>query len=588
MKAISNFKYLFQRNHVYYFRFKFAKSFPHPEVVISLKTKVLADAVFLWQKLIPYTEKLKQVILLGDRVPLSHCTLLFREIKSDMLKQLQLSQTDALIAEMEKDYSSVAHMMKASVGNDGVSFSDDDREKLLYLLENGNEESFDMRLGKVLKSLSSENKNSFVEALAATGFIAQKLGLNKSDNFDDEIYVEQAKDLLQRKGFAVDEGSMSFKVLVNKIQASQELQREIATAVINNEAIKERELGKLINQPDIKLPVQVVQKSTAPLFSSVYDEFLKYKINKGNLSEKMQKNYVRLHKVWQAIAEDKPIDSYTARDIGIFIDRCFELPKMSILPYRRMTWAQRLNVDVPDEDLQAPKSVQQYYKWIMGVFAYAKKDTVAYITTSPCTIKRDFKANVRGVFSDHELGLFLDSASSEEQAWKKWIIYLGIYTGSRRGELVQLRKDDVKFDSESERYFLLITDSHESQKLKTENSKRKIPLHNELIRAGFIDYVNTCKERVFDEVTNADVVTAWIPKNMNTLGINTNNDLGHIRSFHSFRHSFITKLMNAGVQVNLLQQVVGHEISSFGTTGNYTHKSTELKNLLCVVDSFEL
>lgn len=497
MKAIPNFKYLFQRNRIFYFRFKLAKPLIQSEIFLSLKTDDIAQAVVLWQKLIPYTEKLKQLILLGDKVTQSHCALLFKGIKSDMLKQLQINQTDLLVADMEKDYSSIAHIMKASVGNEGISFSDNDRERLLYLLGDRDQESFDIRLGKVLKSLSPEDKGSFTEALAAAGFLGHKLNLNKTDEFDNDVYIDQAKDLLQRKGFVVDEHSMSFKVLVSKVKASKELQDEITTAVLDNEAVRERELNKLIIQPDTEASFGIVAASTAPLFSQVYSEFLEHKIKKDKLSEKMQKSYVRLHLVWQAMAQDKPIDSYTPKDIGQFIDRCFELPKMNILPYSKMTWEERLSADVPEEDLQAPKSVEQYYKWVMSVFAYAKRDTVAYVTTSPCNIKRNFKANIRGVFSDQELKVFLKSAYIEKQAWKKWIIYLGIYTGARRGELIQLRKEDVKYDSDTKRYYLLITDSHESQNLKTENSKRKIPLHNKLLKAGFIDYLETCKDRVF-------------------------------------------------------------------------------------------
>jgi len=55
---------------------------------------------------------------------------------------------------LEEDYSSIAHMMKASVNNDGISFFDS--ERLLYLLGDRNEESFDSRLYKVLKTLPPE------------------------------------------------------------------------------------------------------------------------------------------------------------------------------------------------------------------------------------------------------------------------------------------------------------------------------------------------------------------------------------------------------------------------------------------------
>lgn len=175
-----SFQIFISTHNIYYFRFKLAKHLPQPEISMSLKTKVLADAVFLWQKLIPYTEKLKQLILLGDKVIKIHCALLFQGIKSDMLKQLQINQTDSLIAELEKDYSSLAHMMKASVGNEGIIISDNDRERLLYLLGDRQEESF----------------------------ISRKFGVNEPDIFDDSVQIELAKDLLQCKGFAVDESDM--------------------------------------------------------------------------------------------------------------------------------------------------------------------------------------------------------------------------------------------------------------------------------------------------------------------------------------------------------------------------------------------
>ena len=529
--------------------------------------------------------------MLSDKFNETQNRQFIKEIKLEMLKQLQLNHINELVAEMEQDCLTRAHMMKASVGNEGISFSDNDRERLLYLLGDREEESFDIRFAKVLKTLSPEEQKTFVDALAGAGYMIHKLGLNKTDAFDDEKDIEQTKEILQSKGFAIDESSMSFKVLLSKVQSSKKIQDELISAVLNNDAKKERELSQMIATPVVnKQPVTpIVNESNSPLFSEVYKEFINHKINKDKLSDKILKSYERIYLVWQAIAEDKPIDAYTPKDIGQFIDRCFELPRMNILPYSRMTWEQRLNADVPEEHIQAPKSVHQYYKWVMGVFAYAKRDTVAYITVSPCTIKRNFKANVRGVFSDQELNSFLKAASNEKQTWKKWIIYLGIYTGARRGELIQLRKENVKHDPDTNHYYLLITDSHDSQKLKTENSKRKIPLHNALIEAGFIDYVNTCKERVFDEVTNVEVVTAWMPRQMSNLDIKTTNELGHIRSFHSFRHSFISKLMSRPeININLLQQVVGHEISAFGTTSVYTHKTNNIKELLAIVDKFNI
>jgi integrase len=80
-----------------------------------------------------------------------------------------------------------------------------------------------------------------------------------------------------------------------------------------------------------------------------------------------------------------------------------------------------------------------------------------------------------------------------------------------------------------------------------------------------------------------------MPRHMASLNIAPTNELDHIRSFHSIRHTFITKCMSEpDVNVNLLQQIVGHEISSFGITSNYTHKVTDIKNLIPIIDAFSV
>ena len=125
--------------------------------------------------------------------------------------------------------------------------------------------------------------------------------------------------------------------------------------------------------------------------------------------------------------------------------------------------------------------------------------------------------------------------------------------------------------------------------MRDSGPKRLIPLLNALIDAGFIEYVKSCEDRVFYELSNVEVVTGWMPRHMASLSIPPTNEFDHIRSFHSLRHTFITKSMSEpNVNINLLQQVVGHEISSFGITSNYTHKVTDIKNLIPIIDAFEV
>lgn len=572
-------------------RVKVPKRLGAREVRLCLRTNKLSVAVVILERLLPLISSLKQLVISSRTLDTSLICLQFSQIKDAMLKQLEISDIDPMIAKLEQGYSDKGHTLNALSTDSLLGLNETFKEQYLYIAQAQDNEQRLVRFSEVVARLTQEQKWPFLESFST---VIKAMSFVDSDNVDnDEGLKDQASQLLNASGYTIDQHSVSYRVLLSKLKASNDLRDELLSSIFTGDSIGERELKSLISSsiaPQVHNTSEPQQpKSNKPLFSQVYSEFLALKVNKDKLSLKMQQSYERMHIVWQALVDDKPIDSYTKQDIGRFIDRCFELPRMNISPYNKMTWEQRLDVDAPDEDLQSPKSVQQYHKWVMGVFSYAKRDTIAYITVSPCAIRRNFKARIRGIFDDKELLALLKAAQQERTTWKKWVIYLGIYTGARRGELVQLRKSDVKLDKESGRYYLIITDEHETQKLKTVHSKRLIPLHKALIDAGFIEYVKSCEDRVFHELSNVEVVTGWMPRHMASLSIPPTNEFDHIRSFHSLRHTFITKSMSeTNVNINLLQQVVGHEISSFGITSNYTHKVTDIKNLIPIIDAFEV
>lgn len=585
MKSVHGFEHLYLRNSTYYFRFVLRRHRIKYQFSLSLQSTDFSEAVVSWKKMCLEAAKLKKLVLAFQKHETEEIGRLVNGFKVRMQEKLKMHHIDPIVAELEQSYSNNAHMLKVLGKNCPMDFPVDFHHMLASLSVRDSGMSAGEKLDEVVESLSDEDKSAFVQYLASVVLRFT----DAEQEIDEQRFVSEVKGALANNNLLADEKSLEFQMLLSKLKSSTQIQYSLIETVADGDGVRERELTQLLQTAKVEAssPTTPVT-SNALLFSEVYAEFLDHKIAKKKLSKKVQKDYTRRYIVWQTLVEDKPIDLYTPQDIGRFIDRCFELPKMNILPYSNMTWAERLEADVPEEDMVTPKSVSHFYKWLQGVFAYAKSDTIGYIKASPCSIKREYKSRVRGMFDDIELQIFIRAADSEKQLWRKWIVYLGIYTGARRGELVQLRKEDVKFDTATKRHYLLITDVHESQKLKTDNAKRKIPLHMDLINAGFIEYVESCKERVFDSINNREAVTAWFARQMQNLKVDSVTELGDIRSFHSFRHTFITKVMNAGVQVNLVQQVAGHEISSFGITGNYTHKSTELRHVLPVVDKLEV
>jgi hypothetical protein len=204
----------------------------------------------------------------------------------------------------------------------------------LYIAKAADNEQRVVRFHEVIAGLTDENKWPFFESFST---VIKAMSFVDSDNVDnDEGLKDQATQLLNASGYNADSNSFPYRVLLSKLKASNDVRDELLRSIFSGDAVGELELKSLIaltpatqtiNHHEPQKP-----KSTKPLFSQVYTEFLDHKVNKDKLSLKMQQAYERLHIVWLALVEDKPIDNYTKQDIGLFIDRCFDLPRMNIIP----------------------------------------------------------------------------------------------------------------------------------------------------------------------------------------------------------------------------------------------------------------
>lgn len=144
---------------------------------------------------------------------------------------------------------------------------------------------------------------------------------------------------------------------------------------------------------------------------------------------------------------------------------------------------------------------------------------------------------------------------------KYWLPLISLYSGMRMGEGLQLRTEDIK--QENGIYFFDINSNTPDKKLKTTNSERKIPIHNELIRLGFINLVNDRKvkgtQRVFPEITldNDGTYTHSFSKHFSRFLEEVK--VKHKRnSFHSFRHTFEDACRENDVPKEIMDALQGH------------------------------
>ena len=168
-------------------------------------------------------------------------------------------------------------------------------------------------------------------------------------------------------------------------------------------------------------------------------------------------------------------------------------------------------------------------------------------------------AGIRG-FTDEEARIVLKAASTEKNPVLRWIPLLACYTGCRLSEMCQLRVRDI-LQTEG---VCSIKLAPEAGSLKNAGSERLIPLHPAVIRAGFLDFVQSLKPgAIFDGLrpdhfgNRGGTAGAIIGKWVRGLGLVDKR----LSPSHSWRHRFKTLCRVHEVPVDVADALTGHSRS---------------------------
>jgi integrase len=159
---------------------------------------------------------------------------------------------------------------------------------------------------------------------------------------------------------------------------------------------------------------------------------------------------------------------------------------------------------------------------------------------------------------------------SHDKPAKFWIPFVGLFGGMRLGEIVQLRACDVK---DVDGFPVIDVNSEDGKRLKTPDSPRLVPIHKQLIRLGFDEFVTARRRRglkaqLFEELFAAQDPAGAFSKQfafrLDHLGIRNSR-----WTFHSLRHGFKSALANASVPADRIDAICGWSGSNRGTASEY-------------------
>ena len=182
-------------------------------------------------------------------------------------------------------------------------------------------------------------------------------------------------------------------------------------------------------------------------------------------------------------------------------------------------------------------------------------------------------------------GEIRSKGSTHWRPFNFWAPIIGLYAGGRVSELAQLYLDDIRQSGNGIWYidFNLVQpdkvrddDAIEGEatyeeigikSLKNANAVRVVPIHDELLRLGLVDYAQGLRsagyQRLFPELKRDPVkgygkpVGKWF--NEHYLGKKLGMKRDGRKVFHSLRHNFISRLDELDVIESKIAQLVGHE-----------------------------
>ena len=401
-------------------------------------------------------------------------------------------------------------------------------------------------------------------------------GLTKSNAIDLLVSVGRSKK---------DIGHEDFDDLCRGILRAKSEQNRIFSAMLRgayDEVTPKDQLFDGIVSPGLpSLPGESVP-AKGDTASHIIEKYIEIRSSNEWTQKTTNENERLLGWFVDQIGKTRKLKDITADDVRTFRDLISKLPKSfsKRSMYGDLSLQQIADKGKTDEKLSA--ATQQKYLGIIKAFLGWCEDEHDIDMSAAIRIKGAKKASqydARHPFSPIQLEAIFQSpqytghrspsrrSSSGNlliRDGKFWIPLLGLITGARMSELIQLTISDVVQLEDSWCLDINKGDNSDSDKsLKSYASQRKIPLHPELIKIGFLDFVEDTgdanRTRIFEEIKPGENGTwshnfsKYFGRYLKQINVKTQKT-----TFHSFRHNFADALRMANIEDSHIKALMGH------------------------------
>jgi integrase len=410
--------------------------------------------------------------------------------------------------------------------------------------------------------------------------------------------ISEAESLMAGAGFAVPpRASEAFDAVCNGILRASAEQRRVLAALLRGDmgkvGVEDPLFSSLVPDGTLpSLPGEIV--TPAMTLGVVIGLYVAIKVKLKHWVGKTEGENKRVLSMFSGlVGENHLIGSLADSDVRQFRDAVMYLPPnfSKLKEFAGMSVAEVVAIcEVSgSHDSLAPKTARKYIENLHSFLNWCVRES--YIAKHPgaqITINAKVKEKeARHPFSRAQLEKFFASPlyNGQKSASRRstpgpvqmkddkfWLPLVGLFSGMRLGEIVQLLVTDIKTD-DGVPYFDIAQGANEDKQLKSDAATRRVPIHPILIQLGFMDYVdrgrkNSASGRIFYDVPKgpdgyfSHHPSKWFGRYFIAIGVKTAKT-----TFHSFRHNFKDALVAANVDITKRKALMGH--SDDDTHANY-------------------
>lgn len=320
---------------------------------------------------------------------------------------------------------------------------------------------------------------------------------------------------------------------------------------------KAKSINVINNQILVDDKIKVVELEEIQTISSTFAKYIKYQSKEDNWKKDTLDLNIRVFKLLDMYFKDKSLKDIKFEDLIDFRDILFEIP----LSYTTKNFFKGKDLDfiINNNDDYEKLSNNVIHKYIIRVNQYFD-----YMYKLDYIVKIDFKipnidpkGKKRQNYTNEEIQKISDLMKNDTKE-NQFIASIATYQGMRLKEITQLKREDI---IEIGDIYCISININDDKTTKTDTSIRTIPIHPKLIELGFLDFVKSKNDNLFD-IDNRSFSTYFRRTYKNLINEN--------KTFYCLRHNFIDTLTQNNQKIEHIKAFVGHAQSD-KTTFGYTN-----------------